>query len=54
MLVADDQEEHAMAQKLDGCRVAIVATDGVEQIELTEPLKALRNEIGRASCRERV
>ena len=32
-----------MAQKLDGCRVAIVATDGVEQIELTEPLRALRN-----------
>ena len=31
-----------MSQKLDGCRVAIVATDGVEQIELTEPRKALR------------
>jgi protease I len=27
---------------LDGCRVAIVATDGFEQVELTEPMKALR------------
>ena len=33
-----------MAQKLDGCRVAIVATDGVEQIELTEPLEAVKTE----------
>jgi protease I len=27
---------------LDGCRVAIVATDGFEQVELTEPMSALR------------
>ena len=28
--------------KLDGKRIAFLATDGVEQIELTEPLKAVR------------
>lgn len=31
-----------MAGKLDGKRVAILATDGFEQSELLEPLKALR------------
>lgn len=31
-----------MAQKLSGKRVAIVATDGFEQAELTEPMKALQ------------
>ena len=31
-----------MAQNLAGKRVAILATDGFEQVELTEPLKALR------------
>jgi len=31
-----------MAPKLQGKRIAIVATDGFEQAELTEPLKALR------------
>ena len=30
--------------KLDGRNVAILATDGVEQVELTEPLDALENE----------
>jgi deglycase len=30
-----------MATKLNGQRVAILATDGVEQVELTEPRKAL-------------
>ena len=30
--------------KLDGTKVAILATDGVEQVELTEPLDALENE----------
>jgi protease I len=34
--------EDDMAQKLDGKRVAIVATDGFEQAELTEPMKALQ------------
>jgi len=29
------------ANELSGCRVAIVATDGVEQVELIEPRKAL-------------
>jgi protease I len=27
---------------IKGCKVAVVATDGVEQVELTEPVKALR------------
>jgi protease I len=30
--------------KLDGKRIAFLATDGVEQIELTEPLEAVRGE----------
>jgi protease I len=30
--------------KLDGKRIAFLATDGVEQIELTEPLKAVKDE----------
>ena len=34
-----------MAAKLSGKRVAILATDGFEQAELTEPMKALR-EVG--------
>jgi protease I len=34
--------ETEMAGKLDGRRVAIVATDGFEQVELTEPKKALQ------------
>jgi protease I len=32
-----------MAGKLDGKRIAILATDGVEQVELTEPRKALED-----------
>lgn len=32
-----------MAQELQGKKVAILATDGFEQVELTEPLKALKN-----------
>lgn len=31
-----------MGSKLEGKKVAILATDGFEQVELTEPLKALR------------
>lgn len=31
-----------MTQELRGRRIAILATDGVEQVELTEPMKALR------------
>ena len=30
-----------MAGKLDGKRIAILANDGIEQVELTEPRKAL-------------
>jgi deglycase len=32
-----------MAGKLEGKRIAILATDGVEQVELTEPRKALQD-----------
>ncbi|MFZ0092234.1 MAG: type 1 glutamine amidotransferase domain-containing protein [Solirubrobacteraceae bacterium] len=31
-----------MAQSLDGKKIAIIATDGVEQVELTEPRKAVQ------------
>lgn len=31
-----------MAQELSGRKVAVLATDGVEQVELTEPVKALK------------
>jgi protease I len=31
-----------MAQELKGCTIAVLATDGVEQVELTEPVKALK------------
>ena len=30
-----------MAQDLDGCKVAILVAEGFEQVELTEPKKAL-------------
>jgi protease I len=33
-----------MGTKLEGKRIAIVATDGFEQVELTEPMKALESE----------
>jgi protease I len=36
-----------MAGKLDGKRIAFVATDGVEQVELTEPWKAVEAEGGK-------
>jgi protease I len=31
-----------MAGELKGKRIAVLATDGVEQVELTEPVKALK------------
>jgi protease I len=31
-----------MAKELQGCTIAVLATDGVEQVELTEPVKALK------------
>jgi protease I len=34
--------ETRMADELKGCTVAVLATDGVEQVELTEPVKALK------------
>ena len=34
-----------MAGKLDGKKIAILATDGVEQVELTEPRKALEDAV---------
>jgi len=33
-----------MAGNLKGCRIAFLATDGVEQVELTEPWKAVKGE----------
>jgi len=30
-----------MPERLDGCRVAILVTDGFEQVEMTEPRQAL-------------
>jgi protease I len=36
-----------MANRLQDKRVAFVATDGVEQVELTEPWKAVENEGGK-------
>jgi deglycase len=33
-----------MGDRLSGTRIAFLATDGVEQVELTEPLQAARNE----------
>lgn len=35
--------ESTMAHDLDGCTIAVLATDGVEQVELTEPVKALQD-----------
>src|SRR4051795_10405168 len=35
-----------MAGTLDGKRIAFIATDGVEQVELTEPWKAVEQEGG--------
>src|SRR5687768_13623863 len=32
-----------MASALNGRAVAVLATDGVEQVELTEPMKALKD-----------
>ncbi len=33
-----------MSERLNGCMFAVLATDGVEQVELTEPVAALRRE----------
>ncbi len=33
-----------MSDKLNGCVIALLATDGVEQVELTDPVSALRGE----------
>jgi protease I len=33
-----------MAKRLEGLRIAFLATDGVEQIELTDPWKAIKKE----------
>jgi protease I len=39
----DPNKEKAMAGELKGRRIAVLATDGVEQVELTEPVKALKD-----------
>lgn len=38
------KEDRRIAGKLKGKTVAVLATDGVEQVELLEPVKALRQE----------
>src|SRR5437773_4948021 len=38
-----DHEGRDMAGKLDGKRIAFLATDGVEQVELVEPRKAIED-----------
>ncbi|MEA2400619.1 MAG: protease, partial [Thermoleophilaceae bacterium] len=35
-----------MANRLEGKKIAFLATDGVEQVELTEPWKAVQDEGG--------
>jgi len=42
-LLKDNNEEAAMTKKLDGIKVAILATDGFEQSELFEPKQALED-----------
>jgi protease I len=37
----DKGSEHTMARQLDGRRVAFLATDGVEEVEYTEPRRAV-------------
>jgi protease I len=37
-----NEEEIAMANMLDNCKVAILAVDGFEEVELTEPRRALK------------
>src|SRR5919106_6615557 len=39
-------KEPGVADRLSGKKVAFLATDGVEQIELTEPWKAVEQECG--------
>lgn len=39
----NNQDSDNHAGQLDGCRVAILATDGFEQSELLDPLQALRD-----------
>jgi protease I len=36
-------QEPLMPTNIQGCKVAILATDGVEQVEITEPMRALRD-----------
>ncbi len=36
--------------KLDGKKIAFLFTDGVEQVELTEPLEAVKNEGAEVDC----
>jgi protease I len=43
MVFCREYQEPTVMPKLDGCRVAILATDGFEQSELQEPLKALKD-----------
>jgi protease I len=44
MRVNDHAERSGMADRLSGKRIAFLATEGVEQVELTEPWKAVEGE----------
>jgi protease I len=46
-MTGTDSKECDMADKLSGKKVAFLATDGVEQIELTEPWKSVEQEGGK-------
>jgi protease I len=47
-LIESEPEGSEMAGKLDGRTIAFLATEGVEQVELTEPWKAVEGEGGKA------
>ena len=37
-----DDQGSGFAKKLDGRRIAVLAGQGVEQVELTDPMRAIR------------
>src|SRR5947209_20483889 len=41
--IMNTQSRRSIMSKLTGLRVAVLATDGVEETELTEPVKALKD-----------
>src|SRR5215204_6740955 len=43
LTTSDQRREHAMG-KLDGKKIAVLFTDGVEQVELDQPVEGFENE----------